>query len=168
MSTAGSAPAFSARRGAGSRLAGRVPAGDLPSTDALMRPQQPRAGGASAGGAGGGRCFGGVRIWGEPAPEQRAWRACQGLRGSRKHPSSSEPPAHGRGACARLVAHPAWLRVGARAALAAPASGLSPRRLPSPPPLRVLAPVCIDDSVVARPVLTCARSLCSAGPRCGR
>lgn len=68
-----------------------------------------------------------------------------------------------RGVCARLVAHPAWLRVGARAALAAPASRPSPRRLPSPPPLRVLAPVCIDDSVVARPVLTCARSLALLG-----
>lgn len=89
--------------------------------------------------------------------------------GLTEHPSSSEPPAHGRGACARLVAHPAWLRVGARAALAAPASRPSPRRLPSLPPLRVLAPVCTDDSVVARPVLTCARSLAlPAGPRCGR
>lgn len=157
---AGSAPAFSARGGAGSHLAGRVPAGDVPSTDAVMRPQQPRAGGSERRGSRGRPLlFGGVRIWGKLAPEQRAWRACQGLRGSGNHPSSSEPrPAHGRGACAQLAAHPAWLRVGARAASAAPAPRLSPQRLPSPLPLRVLAPVCTDDSVVARPVLTCARS----------
>lgn len=150
MSTAQAAPLrFPPAEGPAAAWQAVCPQGTFPARRGDATAAAPR-GGASAGG---GRCFGGVRISGKPAPERRP--------GGPVAETSIVLRAAGprRGACARLAAHPAWLRAGARAASAAPASRPRLRRLPSLPPLRVLAPLCIDDSVVARPVLTCARPL---------